>query len=226
MPPQNRIWNAQLGPHLAHFILEQFTQRFNEFHVHLFRQAAHIVVALDHRARPFVRDGFDDVRVQRALGQKVHLHALRLDGLRFPVEHLDEGMPDDLALFLRVFHAFQTLEEEIRSLHILEIEIEMFAQVADHFLTFVPAQHPVVHKDAVQAMADGLVQQHRHHGGIHPAGQRADHMAVAHGFAALADHTLHKGTHTPVGGNFGHVEQEIAEHRLAVLAVRHLWMEL
>lgn len=45
---------AELGRHLAHFILEEFAQRLNELEFHAFRQTAHIVMTLDHRARSFV----------------------------------------------------------------------------------------------------------------------------------------------------------------------------
>ena len=51
-------------------------------------------------------------------------------------------------------------------------------------------------------------------------------MAVAHGFPALADHPIHKGTHAPVRLDLRHPEQKIAEHGLAVRAVRHFRMEL
>ena len=62
----------------------------------------------------------------------------------------------------------------------------MFAQVAHDFFAFVLTEHAVVHEDAVQLLADGLVEQHSHHGGVHAAGKGADDVAVAHGFRAPA----------------------------------------
>ena len=55
----------------------------------------------------------------------------------------------------------------------------MFLQVAHDLLPLIEAHQAVVHKDAVQPVADGLVQQHSSHRGINAAGQGADHMAVA-----------------------------------------------
>ena len=51
----------------AHLVLEELAQRLDELEVHLLGQAAHVVVALDDRARPLERDALDDVRVERAL---------------------------------------------------------------------------------------------------------------------------------------------------------------
>ncbi|ERH51208.1 hypothetical protein O203_23990 [Ectopseudomonas chengduensis] len=42
------VGQAQLQADLAHFVLEQFTQRFDQLEVHFLRQAAKVLVALDH----------------------------------------------------------------------------------------------------------------------------------------------------------------------------------
>ena len=102
----------------------------------------------------------------------------------------------------------------------------MLAQVGDDLVAFAGAEHAVIHKDAVQVLADGLVQQHGDHGGVHTAGERADHMPVAHGFAHFVDHALHKGRHGPVRGDLGDLEQEVAEHGVAVHGVVHFGVEL
>ncbi|KAF5038565.1 hypothetical protein DSECCO2_552940 [anaerobic digester metagenome] len=222
MAPDDEVRQAQLARHLAHFVLEQFAQRLDELQVHLFRQAAHVVVALDDGGRALVRHRLDDVGVQGALRQEVHVP----EGLGFLVEHLDEGVADDLALLLGVFHAFQLVEEAALGLHVLQVQVEVFAQVVHHFLTFVQAQHAVVHEDAVQALADGLVQQHGHHGGIDAARKGAYHVAVTHGFGHFLHRALHERRHGPVGLQLGHMEQEVVDDAGAFLGVVHFGVEL
>jgi hypothetical protein len=41
------VRQTQLQTDLTHFVFEQLTQRFNQTHLHLFRQAAHVVVRFD-----------------------------------------------------------------------------------------------------------------------------------------------------------------------------------
>ncbi len=62
---------AELAAQRAHFVLEEFAQGLDQFHVHAFGQAADIVVALDRDARPAGEgDALDHVRIQRALREK------------------------------------------------------------------------------------------------------------------------------------------------------------
>ena len=222
LTPDDGFGHTEFRAHLTHFILEQFTQRLDELHVHLFRQAAHVVVALDDRARPLVGHGLDHVGIEGPLSQPFHV----ADGARLFIEDVDEGMADDLALLLRVFDPGEQIEETILRVHQLEVQIEVLAQVGDDLVAFAGAEHAVIHKDAVQVLADGLVQQHGDHGGVHTAGERADHMPVAHGFAHFVDHALHKGRHGPVRGDLGDLEQKVAEHGVAVHGVVHFGVEL
>ena len=124
MTPQDGFGNAEFGAHGAHFVLEEFAQGFDELHVHLFGQAAHVVMALDDGARSLVGNGFDDVGVQRALSEELHVVPGGLDGLGFLVEDVDEGVADDLALLLRIVHAGQQAEEQIGSLIYLRFRLK------------------------------------------------------------------------------------------------------
>ena len=135
-------------------------------------------------------------------------------------------MPDDLALLLGIFHTLEQVEEAILGLDEVEVQVKVLAQVADHFLAFVEAQQTVVHEDAVQAMADGLVQQHGHHGGVDAAGKGADHVLVTDLFGHFLDHAFHEAGHAPVGHDVADLEQEVAQHGVAVHAVVHFGMEL
>jgi len=80
------VGQAALGTEGAHLVLEQLAQGLDELQLHLFGQAAHVVVRLDGGRRAFVRDGFDDVRVQGSLHQVVGAAQL----VRFLIEHGDE----------------------------------------------------------------------------------------------------------------------------------------
>ena len=168
----------------------------------------------------------DDVGVQGALGEELHVVSGVLDGLGFLVENIDEGVADDLALLFRVVHAGKQIEEEVGGLNVFEVQVEMFAQVTHHLFALVLPENAVVHENAVKLMADGLVQQHGHHGGIHAAGKGADDMAFAHGFPHFSDHAFHKGAHGPVGSDVRHLEEEVVDHQGAFLGVMHFGVEL
>ena len=66
------LGDAQLAPGLAHLVFEQIAQRLNNlFEIHAVRQAAHVVVAFNHRAFA-AKAAFHHVRVDGALHQVIH----------------------------------------------------------------------------------------------------------------------------------------------------------
>ena len=87
-------------------------------------------------------------------------------------------------------------------------------------------EQAVVHKDAVQVLANGPVEQHGHNSGINAAGQGTDNMLVADLGPGLFHHALHKGGHGPVGSQVGNLEEEVFQHAGAIHAVVHFGMEL
>lgn len=60
-----------------------------------------------------------------------------------------------------------------------DVQAEAIAKHIHNLLGFIQTQQTVIHKDAGQVFADGAVQQHGGHGGIHAAGQAEDHFIVA-----------------------------------------------
>ena len=114
--PRTREWlsdhellvEPHLAPDLAHLVLEQLAQRLDQRHPHPVRQAAHVVVALDHRRLTDDGNRFDDIGIERALREKVDLAELR----GFRLEDVDEGGADGFALLLGIGHAGEPLEEE------------------------------------------------------------------------------------------------------------------
>mgnify|MGYP001411570002 CR=1 FL=1 len=104
------VGQAQFQADLAHFVLEQFTQRLDQFKGHVFRQAAHVVVRLDHvRLAGLGTSRLDHVGVDGALGEEFHILELG----RLGIEHLDKGAANDLTLLFRVGDAGQAAEEQV-----------------------------------------------------------------------------------------------------------------
>src|SRR5439155_17985292 len=98
MPPDERRRQAELAPKLADLVLEQPAKRLDQRHVHPLGQPPDVVMALDRHAwTAGEADALDHVGVERSLGEEVGAADLR----RLRVEHVDEGLADELALGLR-----------------------------------------------------------------------------------------------------------------------------
>ncbi len=162
------VGQAQLQADLAHFVLEQFAQRLDQFELHVLRQAADVVVRLDHVGLAGLGAGrLDHVGVDGALGEE--LHVLQLGG--FFVENFDEGAADDLALLFRVGDAGQAAEELVLGVGADHLHAHVLGEHGHHLVAFVQAQQAVVDEHAGQLVADGLVQQRGDHRGVHAAGE-------------------------------------------------------
>ncbi len=64
--------------------LNRKRERLHQAHLHLFRQAAHVVVALDGGGRAVYGYGLDHVRVNGALAQEVDIFQLGGFLLEYP----------------------------------------------------------------------------------------------------------------------------------------------
>ena len=71
MAADERLGQAELAAERAHLVLEQLAQRLDQRELHALGQAADVVVRLDGDARALERDRLDDVRIERALGEKI-----------------------------------------------------------------------------------------------------------------------------------------------------------
>ena len=85
------------------------------------------------------------------------------------IEDRDEFVADDLALFFGIAYSGELGEKSLRRIHSNDVQAKFAAQVLLHFLKFILAQHPVVHEDAGQAIAQRAMHQLRRHRGIHAA---------------------------------------------------------
>ena len=217
------VGQAELAAEHPHLVLEQLAQGLDELHLHALGQAADIVVALDGDGGAAGEgDALDHVRIERALRQEIGA----ADLLGLLVEHVDEELADGLALDLRVGDALQRAEEQVLRLHVDERDVVVVAEQRDDLLGLGCAQQAVVDEDAGELVADGLVDQHRGHGGIDAAGQAADHPAGADLGADARDGLLAEGLHGPVAPAAGDVAHEVADQLRALRRVHHLRMEL
>ncbi len=211
------------GPHL---VLEQEAERFDEIEVHVFGEAADVVVRLDLGGVAGAR--LDDVGVERALHEEpgdasTSFGAELLGRL---LEDADERLADGLALLLRVGHAGQDRQEPVGRLHVDEVDVELAQERLFDLLRFTGPQQAGVDEDTGQLVAHRLVDQRRRHRGVDPARQAADHRAVAHlgldGFDGLFD-DRQAG---PRGPGVAHVVEEGFEDLHAPVGVDHLGVEL
>ena len=84
----------------------------------------------------------------------------------------------------------------------------------------------MIHEHAGQLLTDGLCQHSGQHGGIHAAGQGAQHLALADALPQSLNVVLYKGIHLPVAGAAADVVHKVAQHLLALGGVQHLRVEL
>ena len=148
---------AEIAADAADFVFEQVSQWLDQRERHPLRQAADVVMALDDHRRAMDRCGFDHIRVERPLRQKIE--AAKLVGAR--LEHVDEGRADDLPLLLGIGHAGEPLEERARRIDEVERQLHLLAEALDDLVRLVVAQQPVVHEDARQPIADRAMNEHR-----------------------------------------------------------------
>ena len=195
------LGQAQLAAQRPHLVLEEFAQGLHELHVHALGQAAHVVMALDGDRGPAREgDALDHVGVKGALGEEGGGAAsIGGDLAGLGLEHVDEELADGLALGLGVADPVQRVDEHVAGVHMDQRNVEGVAEEGDDLGGLALAHQAMVHEDAGQPLADGLVDQHRRHGGIDAARQAAEHPALlAHLGANGLDGLAPEGGHGPV----------------------------
>ncbi|MNX96311.1 hypothetical protein D3C86_1286230 [compost metagenome] len=223
MASDEGVGQAQFAAQGADLVLEQFAQRLDQLQLHEVRQAADIVVALDHRRRAARgRDALDHVGIEGALRQE--LGAFDLGGLA--VEDLDEDAADGLALGLRVRNPGQLAEEFLRRINVHQRDVIVLTEQFRDLLGLVLAQQAGVDEDAGQLIADGFVDQDGGDGAVHPARQAADHLGRTDLLADLGDLLVAIGGHGPVAGQASDAVGEVLQDHGAARGVHHLRVEL
>ena len=210
------LGQPQLPAQLTDLVLEEHPQGLDDLpEVHVVGEAAHVVVALDDGG--VAEAGLDDVGVDGALGQEVHL----ADLLGFLLKDPDELLADDLALVLRLRDAGQLPQEAGLGVHPDEVQVPL-GEGLFHLVALIKAHEAVVHKDAGELAAHGLREKRRGHGGIHAAGEGQEHPAIAHLLPDVPDGGGLVVAHAPVALGAADLIEEVAEHLTSILGVVHL----
>ncbi len=220
---QHVVRQAQFQTDFAHFVFEQLTQRLNQPHLHLFRQAAHVVVRFDDVC--FTggrRRRFDYVRIDSPLRQPLHIFQLQ----RFFVEHFNEHTADDLTFGFRIVLAFQRFQEARFAFHVNNVQTKVVAEHVHHLLGFVQTQQTVVHEHAGQVFTDCAVQQHRGDGRIHAAGKTEDHFVVANLLANTDNGIVDDFRRSPQRFTLADIAYETLQHAHPLTGVGHFRVEL
>ena len=218
---------AEFPAKRAHLVLEQFAQRLDQLHPHPLGKPPDIVVALDrHRGPAGEGDALDHVRVKGALRQESdRALAVAGDAAGLGFERVDEQFPDGLALRLGVVEPLERADEFFRRVDMDERDVEMAAEEADHLVRLALPHQAVVDEDAGQLVADRLVDQHRRHRRIDPAGKSADHPAFADLGADAKNLLLAEGGHGPVALESGDLVQKVGDQPRPVRRVDDLGVE-
>jgi 3-deoxy-D-manno-octulosonate 8-phosphate phosphatase KdsC-like HAD superfamily phosphatase len=116
------------------------------------------VVSLDGSRRALERDRLDNIRVQSTLKEPLNLSTLSSSILELLVqtlglllEHLNEGVSDDLALLLGIGDALELAEEELGSVDDGEVDAEVLAEHLVDLLGLVETEDSIVDHDGVES---------------------------------------------------------------------------
>ncbi len=223
MTVKHVVRQTQLQADLTYFVFEQLAQRFNQPHLHLFRQAAHVVVRFDDVCFTGCGSrGFNHVRVDGALRQPLDVFQLQ----RFFVEHFHEDAADDFTFRFRIVLAFQRVQEALLAFHVNDVQTEVVTEHVHDLLSFVQTQQAVVHEDAGQVFADGAVQQHCGDGGVHAAGEAEDHFVIANLLADTLNGVVDDFCRGPQGFTLADVTHEALQHAHPLTGVGYFRVEL
>ncbi len=96
----------------------------------------------------------------------------------------------------------------------------------ENLFEFIFAQQPVIHKNAVQLLADGAVHQGGGHGGIYPTRQRHDYFIFPNFGFEGPNRGLYERLGGPILMTAADPDDEVVQQLLALGRVRHLGMKL
>ena len=225
MAADQRLGQAERQAQLAHFVLEQIAQRFEQAQVHALRQAADVVVGLDDpRLARGPGRGLDHVWIDRALGEPARVVDLR----GFALEDVHERGADGLALGFGLGHAGKYGQKALAGIDHAQLRRQGVGrpECGAHLGGLVLAQQAVVHENAGQLFADGARDQRRHDARIDAAGEAQQHAVVAHLLADAGDGAVDDVGHRPVASAAGDVAHEPAQQLAAALGVHDFRVEL
>jgi hypothetical protein len=223
MAVDHLMWQTERNAQLAHFVLEQFAQWFEELEIQCFRQTTDVVMTLDGvRFLGLAAGRFNHIRINRPLGEPFCVRQL----LRFELKHLDKLASDDLAFSLRIGDAFEMSEELLRCVHMNDLDAQIACKRLHDLLRLVQSEQSVINKHTGQLIPDRPMQQRGNHRRIDTAGQAEDDFFATDLRPYLLDRLIHIVRHVPVMPAAANVVHEAGEHLLALDGVRDFRVKL
>src|SRR6185437_473070 len=156
MPLQQVVRDTQLGPHSSNLVFEKEPQRLYQLEVHRRRQPADIVMGFDRYGWAMYTHALDDIGIDRTLSQQFYAG----DFFCFLLEYFDKKPADGFPFCLGVRLARELAIKKTFGIDTFDIQSDAFIGL-QHLRKLVLAQYAVVYKNAVQPVADGLVDQRR-----------------------------------------------------------------
>ncbi len=223
MTVQHVVRQTQFQTYATNFIFEQFTQRFNQTHLHIVWQTANVMVRLDNMRFAGFRSGrLDHIRINGALSQPFRVSQF----LRFIIEYFHKHATDGFTFQLRIINAFQCRQEALFRIHLDDVQTEMIAEHFHHLMAFVQTQQTVINEYAGQSLADSSVDQHRHNGRIHTTGQTQNHLVITDLLFDTLNGIFDDGGWCPQCVTLTDIFHKTLQHTGALLGVSHFRMEL
>src|ERR1700719_450686 len=223
MPMHHLLRKPQLQPQLSYFVLEQFAQRLQQLELHVFRQAAHVVVRFDDmRLSRLGARRLNDVRIDRALREPLDVFEFR----RLFIEHFDKTPADDFSLLLRIRFAGQRRQEALFGIDANDLHAHVLCERGHHLIAFTQTQQSMIDEYASQLRADGLMQQRGQDGRINPTRQSQQYPIAANLSANARDAVLDDVAGRPARGTTGDLTNEAAQNLAALQGMRHFGMKL
>ena len=211
--------HAELATDTTNLVLEEPLQRLAELQVHLLRQSADIVMALDDLTRDVER--LDAVGVDGTLCQPTGIGNL----LGLSIKHFDKVATDNLTLLLRIGDSGQIGEELLAGIDTNDIQTQT-AVVVHHLGELVLTQHAMIDEDTGEAVANGAVQQYGSDRAVDTSGEAQDDTIVAQLCLQFGNGAIDKRGGTPLLLAAADVNDEILKELLALKGVEHLGVEL
>src|SRR5690554_3168543 len=123
LPPDYILRQAKQLTQFPDLILEEVPQGFDQFQVHIFRQAAHIVMALD--LDPFaLTNTLYHIRIKGTLDQETGITDLTCLFFKDP----DEFLTDDLPLLFRILNSGQFIQKPLPGIYINQRYFKVLAK--------------------------------------------------------------------------------------------------
>mmetsp|Transcript_1267 Transcript_1267/g.2080 ORF Transcript_1267/g.2080 Transcript_1267/m.2080 type:complete len:350 (-) Transcript_1267:98-1147(-) len=178
-------------------------------------------MGLDRGAGSLMGQALNHIWIKCTLEQKL---GIKLQ--RFLFEDLNKSVSNDLALLFRLRNPSQFAEEELSSVHEVDIHSATYSQALYNLLGLVLAQHAIVYQNAMELVADRFVHKHGSNCGIHAARNRTNHLGVFHNTADLIHTFLHKFGHAPIAFASTNLLHKVFQNLRSVLGMSHFRMEL